>query len=294
MEFCLKKTKTKQNDEDFFIHECSPLYPWMEKLVGINKVIRIVVCSPQLGEPSTRTRSFCIGLAKSLTWLGPPQDEVQALFDSICSSQVAAAADIYISSTDEEIDMEMRRLAKNQKNHWPQSFNAARNIREGQHDLINDCLPPSKQKNLQKWEVEVAAAQHSQYFSDLDQNRDSKPNFGHPHHMPVSITHGTVYAHHKKRLATTFELLNTLGFDCHGTTGAQSKVLPFLRELPPNQRMQLLGNGMRLPSLWAVYLFMLAHITWTTTATTSVSEMCPARKGGTTFFENMEGLEWSP
>eukprot|EP00969_Alexandrium_andersonii_P049953 2192571-Alexandrium_andersonii.AAC.1 len=73
--------------EDGFIQECTPCYPFHEKLVvplsETHEIRRVVLGPTLLGYPCNRVRSYVIGInKKALLWAGPDQDDVQSAFEA--------------------------------------------------------------------------------------------------------------------------------------------------------------------------------------------------------------------
>ena len=108
--------------------------------------------------------------------------------------------------------------------------------------------------------------------------------------MPVELTHGIVVAHHKYRFVTPLESVAVHGYHAHEKVSSSwglSPVVACLQSLRPSQLQSLSGNGMHLPTVQAVILFMASNILWKDQQAVPVGEVSLGRKGGTMFFENV-------
>ena len=285
------------NKEDGFMQECIPLYAWESKLAhplaATHTTRRILVGPKLLGYPANRQRSFVIGVGNNgrIRWVGPEQQHVQQDFESIFARKVVATANIYLNASDQEINQELRRKAAVQKNFWPAEYNAIEAIRNGAQ-VLEECLFPGSYCYYGDWEavrVQEGMADKA-WFADCDHRPGPKaPRGGSA--FPVVLCHGSVVAHHLGRLVTIKETLSSHGFHLHSgdasSTWGVSPMAAILGEASIRQLSTLSGNGMHLPSVLAVFCYMLANCVWVEDLPRSVQEVCLGRRGGTQFFEDI-------
>ena len=280
--------------EDGFIQECTPLYPWREKLeepLEATHTVRRIFTEPQtLGYPTNRPRSYCIGVSnRSLVWVGPSQADVQQDFLSIFGRQRIANADVYLNADDNEINEELRQFAVRQRNFWPPNYDAAEAIRQGA-DILAECLFPGAYNRMLSWELQrVRKGLADQVFlADCDHNANKGPAAGPCY--PTELSHSCVIAHHLKRPATKWETLSSHGWHTHASVAGAYGVSPMIgllksANLKDRELASLGGNGMHIPTVWAVYMYMLMNTVWRSDVTPSVSEVKLGQRGGTVFFE---------
>ena len=60
-----------------------------------------------------------------------------------------------------------------------------------------------------------------------------------------------------------------------------------LSSLTHQKISSLSGNGMHLPTVWAVFMYMMMNTVWLHDATPPVAEVPLGRRGGTRFFEEI-------
>lgn len=278
--------------EDGFIQECTPGYD-MTKLTNTMEhthyIFRIITGPLALGYPVRRQRSFVAGLSKrAFVWHGPADmTEVQQQFETIFNRYLACNGSVFLNADKYEIHEEMRRLAANQANYWPAGFNVMAALDRGE-DMLKECLAPGVYSRYQAWEAVRVKKGFTEkaFFSDVDHNPGTKGPAA-SDIFPCELRHNTVIAHHLRRACTPLEVLSSHGFHLHAEPSKRwgpTPVRDALSNVSKNRMCKLGGNGINLPSFWAVLLYTLSSVS-RREETKLVKEIPLGSRGGSSFFE---------
>ena len=178
---------------------------------------------------------------------------------------------------------------------WPDSFDVVKALEQAREqksgDILTDCMCLGQYQRYMKWEqLRQSTGQGSTpYFADSDHNANGPaPALG--PRMPVQLRHASVVAHHLYRFVTPLESVSEHGHHVHESISQQwglSPLAPVLAGLKPWQVQSLSGNGMHLPTIEAMILYLMSNIVWLDEQATSVSEVMIGSKSGTAFFESV-------
>ena len=93
--------------EDGFIWECTPCYPFHEKLIvplsETHEIRRVILGPTLLGYPSNRVRSYAIGIhMKPLFWAGPGQGDAQLASEALFARKVMTDGAVLMHASNTE------------------------------------------------------------------------------------------------------------------------------------------------------------------------------------------------
>ena len=290
--------------EDFFIQECTVRYDWQSQLAPLADkwvMVRLLVDPRDLGYPTSRPRSYVIGINRAtLAWTGPnPQNAlaVQDDYASIFVRNCVSTGQVYMNAEPAEVVQEMRRRAAVQKCFWPEDIDVAQILADAKvgknlsvaTDLLRETMWPGHWARFEDWEKLRQESGHHHFFADADHNAGARGPTAGPH-MPCELRHGSVISHHDLRHATPFEVLSAHGFHLH-KVAPEIPVSPYkeaLSKLDVPQVQALGGNGMSLPGITSVYLYMLSNVQWLDQVAQPRREIMLGKRGHTCFFEEAD------
>jgi hypothetical protein len=219
----------------------------------------LVNCLRQ-GWPYNRHRSYRTAVnSETMVWLGPPvsePDAIQRHFDSIFDCTTVLDGDIFLGSTEADVqeEKEMRyKLAASQGVY----------TRDGSVPAARHCLSRCERRHFDQYGVLFGDTKPGEAFiADLSQNLDARRRYG--PRLRAYCTSSVNYSYSQDKFFSQRAARRAHGWPAPGSQAHDlyGECLPHdwdKTSISFSQSQLVIGQGMQLGEVGAVFLYILAH-----------------------------------
>jgi hypothetical protein len=253
-------------EEDLYFTECAKHYrPSVRQapLASTHHVVSLLIGPQLVGYPIYRLRGYAVGINRAKwVWVGPCTPvAVQSDFEVKFHRPVTVRGGAFLSASAVEVREFGSELASTTSNKLRISEGRDNDAEStSMADYLHLLCSPAmicRKANYEKYFTDNGIA--PPWFADLDQN----VGWGHgavPSFVPTLVTHPRIYVWPKgldvggQRFLLPAELLTCQGF-CK-----DNELHNIFKTLDIKSKGVLVGNGMHIPSLGAVMMYVLANI----------------------------------
>lgn len=180
-------------------------------------------------------------------------------FMELFGRSVAIDTDDALLASEEEIQSELRQMAKNRGLHWPPGMKLAVDF-----PTLVAALAPGMRRRFERYEeVRKQTSPDGPFFADWEQNPEGGKAVAGAL-VPVMLTHHFIVSHRKQRRVTAMESLALQGLHMFPETGCSHGISPRaeaikLSKVTLAQIRSLSGNGIHAPCWQAWFLYVIAN-----------------------------------
>ena len=251
--------------EAIWFAETGSLYKAKSKQASLSThhhLVSVLTGPNHQGYATVRNRSLSAGINKEkFVWVGPPEEEVQLTFDAIFCRNRCIDGRVYLMASEDEVRTFAISCATSRKKMLPAATNPS--------SYFCTISPPHCVQLKSEYERSFASKGiPPPHFADLDHHAGFGPKHGNM--VPPLDTHPKTFTWHApgdghmncERYLTPRELLASLGVDAYEAISGGRNLSPLLTALesqPLAKQLQMIGNGVHLPSIAAWFLFVVGN-----------------------------------